>query len=566
MNATLDLADLARQFPHLLKLRKGLVVDKGRLILGAVLDSEDDALTVVVSAKTADLTATLNGRPAALSEPLVANLRGRLRGGAFTIDDARLSSSFASATATGTPDALDFSVTANLGAALAEARKFAALDSVKAAGKVKAAATVTTTRAPGADGPATVAARGSVFITDLECSMPALGADHPRIPYLNGTFDVTAAGEDIRVRRLQIDSSLATVLASNVVYRAARDGGLPYLALDADATVNLTEIAAQFPSALRLPEGVSLSPIRLSAKATLDPDKADPDRPKRPPATQWADFLGIADIDAAASLDRLQFFGLDLRRVKAPLAVHDSLARLSPATRIGEGSVRLLPLVDARPAVPFLTLAETGVVVSNVPITDAMMSDLFGRIHPLMRQCAVASGQTSLRLDALNVPLEKSAINRTEARGEFTTRNMVVAPAGALAEILSAAKLNPGRVQVADQTVTFACANGRIQSSPLILRSGEYKMTLSGSVGLDGTLDYVAEVPLTQELVGEEAYPYVRDTSVKLRITGTASKPVVDRRAIEKAVGDLVGHAVKNLIRGEGSKLLERLQPKKSAP
>ena len=559
-NATLDLADLTRQFPHALNLRSGLTLDKGSMILGVVLDSADNALTVVASAKTAGLAATLDGRPLALDEPIVASMRGMYRPEGFSIDEARLTSSFATASCRGTPAALDVTVTADLGAALTEARKFTAFDGIEASGAFKATTTISAPWRPGDASPTSLTARGALYITDLRLSLPALGDDHPHIAYLNGTFDASATPSHIHIRRLDVDSSLTTASVSNLLVRAAEDGGMPSLSLTADATLNLAEMAAQFPSTVRLPDGLDLAPIRVTVSGTVNPGPPAADRPSRPTGAQWADILSATDLDGSIAIQRLRLFGLDFHNLDMPLAIHDATARASLVTRVNDGDIRILPLVDAKPAVPLLTLAETGVVVSNVTVTDAMMSDLFGLIHPVLKHCAVASGKTSLRLDAVKVPLDKSALNTAEIRGEFTTRNLVVTPSGLLADILMATKINPGRVQVPDQTIDFVCEDGRVRPSPLEIHSGDYTMTLSGSVGLDGTLDYVADVPATLELVGERAYPYLRDTRLKLRITGTVDKPVVDRSAIEKAVGNLVRDALKNLIREQGGKLLERLQ------
>jgi hypothetical protein len=551
LNAAVDLARLAREFPATLRIRDGLRVNAGRLTLGLVLDATDEGLTVVGSLKLPALDAVLDGRPVALDDPLVFHLRGAWRDGTPVIDEARFTASFGSVVCSGTPAALRMTLDTRLEALLSEAGKFVTLGAIDAAGTVKIDATLSVPIPP-ADPAFGVSAAGAVYLTDVVFSTPALKGDRPRIPYCNATCSAVVSNGSVHVRDLALDSAFGSARAARIAVSRGAPGALPAIAFDLEAELQPLALAAELPTTLPDLAPFGLETVRLDLRGALGPcpDGASAD---------WATVLRTVEAEGRIEPNRLVLLGVELDAPSAEVTAADGVATGTLATRFSDGLVRIRPVIDTRAAPPVLTLAETGTVVSNVAVTDAMMSEMFGRIHPVLKHCVVSSGRASLRLDALQAPLDPEARDRIMVRGALETHDLVVAPAGLLSEILNVTELNPGRVGIPDQTIDFTCADGRITPSPLEIHSGEYHMILRGSVGLDGTLDYVADIPATRELVGEKAWPFLRDTRLQLRISGTADRPVVDRNAIRSAVAGLVRDALKNVIMNEGGKLLEGL-------
>ena len=72
-------------------------------------------------------------------------------------------------------------------------------------------------------------------------------------------------------------------------------------------------------------------------------------------------------------------------------------------------------------------------------------------------------------------------------------------------------------------------------------------MAVSGSTGLDGTLDYLLEVPVTRKLVSEEGYRFLQGFTVGVPLRGTVRAPVFDRVKTTAAVRDLLQQAVASL-------------------
>ena len=91
--------------------------------------------------------------------------------------------------------------------------------------------------------------------------------------------------------------------------------------------------------------------------------------------------------------------------------------------------------------------------------------------------------------------------------------------------------------------MTCRLADRRITCTPLKILVADSQMVASGSVGLDGSLDYRLEVPVTRNLVGREGYRLLAGTTLPIPLTGTIGHPRFDRQAFEKALADVAARA-----------------------
>ena len=103
------------------------------------------------------------------------------------------------------------------------------------------------------------------------------------------------------------------------------------------------------------------------------------------------------------------------------------------------------------------------------------------------------------------------------------------------------------KVEAKDINIRFAITDGRVQTSPFDLKIGNTKLTLSGSTGLDQTIDYTALIDLSKEKVISD---YVG--IVEARIGGTFAKPTIDIDT-ESLVKQAVTNKVVEAIAGKGT-------------
>jgi hypothetical protein len=90
----------------------------------------------------------------------------------------------------------------------------------------------------------------------------------------------------------------------------------------------------------------------------------------------------------------------------------------------------------------------------------------------------------------------------------------------------------------------------------------------AGSVGFDGTLALVADVPVPVSPL--KSNPHLTKAlggrSVKVPITGTLDRPAVDPRQFRAAVGQLAQEAVKSLGKDLLNRELDKLLQKMPSP
>lgn len=115
-----------------------------------------------------------------------------------------------------------------------------------------------------------------------------------------------------------------------------------------------------------------------------------------------------------------------------------------------------------------------------------------------------------------------------------------------LATILKYDKLS--RIEAENVLIKFAVKEGRVTTQPFDLKMGKTKMTLSGSTGLDQTIDYTAKVTLPEGAAGGVL------SSVNVGIGGTFTKPQIKlgvKEAAQEAVKNVVDEQIQKLTGSE---------------
>ena len=154
------------------------------------------------------------------------------------------------------------------------------------------------------------------------------------------------------------------------------------------------------------------------------------------------------------------------------------------------------------------------------------------------------SANLDTRLDSQMSPI----LNSLTAKGSLQSKNIEIQNLEVfdlLANLLKNDKLR--KVEAKDINIRFAITDGRVQTSPFDLKIGNTKLTLSGSTGLDQTIDYTALIDLSKEKVISD---YVG--IVEARIGGTFAKPTIDIDT-ESLVKQAVTNKVVEAIAGKGT-------------
>lgn len=280
-----------------------------------------------------------------------------------------------------------------------------------------------------------------------------------------------------------------------------------------------------------------------------------------------ANLLKNANISAGLHADLVRGFGLDIQSLDIPLSVSEAQARLAVRATVNEGTLEFEPSANFNEQPPVLTFPGQTNILTGVALTADLANGLLAKISPLFRQASDISGTLDLYMDHFNWPLDPSATQEATFAGRLDLKDVQMGTSGLLKKVMDLIKVKEQAIDIGNKEVDFVCRDGRIECSPMKIRVDEYHITIGGSVGLDQTLDYTVEVPVTRELVGGDVYTYLEGTTIRVPIGGTVSEPELGEHVLRTAVGDLVRQATQkqlkekagDALRKEAGKALEKL-------
>jgi len=257
--------------------------------------------------------------------------------------------------------------------------------------------------------------------------------------------------------------------------------------------------------------------------------------------------------------DQAQYRGIDVHDLRIPVSIENKKLHLEISGQLNGGKLDLIADSDfaADPAV--LKVPDNSQVMTGVQLQKALVDELLAGIHPLFGIMARPSGQLDVRLDSFSWPLQKDGGSDAVFVTVFDIREVDLASDGILKEVLAGFGLDREPLKPRDAEMYCIGRFGRITCSPVRILAADSEMVISGSVGLDRTLDYLVEIPVTAKLVGKEAYRILEGTTVRVPITGTTDKPAFDKKMVAAAVKDLVRQAAEKALLREAEKILPGL-------
>jgi hypothetical protein len=268
--------------------------------------------------------------------------------------------------------------------------------------------------------------------------------------------------------------------------------------------------------------------------------------------------LTRANLQATLRADQIQAFGFDLQSIQLPVSIASGLFQGELRADVNQGSIEVLPELDFSQESRTLVLRNPTNLISNVELTKEIADGFLGRIHPLFKGASVIGGRFDMGMDNFSWPLEAERRNEAAFQGVMEFHDLRLGASGLSKKILAAMKVKEQSVEVGARQIEFQCENGKISTSPTSFKVEGNEVTLSGTVGLDESLDYVATVPLTDQLVSSNLLKYLEDTTINVPIRGTVSKPILNASVLTEAAADLAAQAGKKALKKEAGKFLER--------
>ena len=200
---------------------------------------------------------------------------------------------------------------------------------------------------------------------------------------------------------------------------------------------------------------------------------------------------------------------------------------------------------------------------ASLKLSDIVFAQAYKELGVVQKMAPIFGGITgafsgemkiNTRLDETMSP----ELHSLEGSGLLTTKDVSldgVTVIQQVADILKKPELK--KTNVKDVRVEFTISDGRVITKPFDVKLGDCRMNVSGSTGLDQTIDYVGKITIPESLGGVS-----RLGTVDMTIEGKFNSPKVKvdleslaknaaKEATKDAVGKLLGVDVENVVKGD---------------
>ena len=190
----------------------------------------------------------------------------------------------------------------------------------------------------------------------------------------------------------------------------------------------------------------------------------------------------------------------------------------------------------------------------NLGFTDASYARTFEQLEMVQRIVPLfekAGGVYSMSLDMkmnLDQAMEPDLMS-LDAQGELRSADIHIEQLKAF-EVLAKTLGNDAlsSIRAKDVVIPFSIRQGRLTTKPFDLKMGDVSLNLSGSTGLDQSIDYTAQVALPASATGGVL------SKVNVGIGGTFTDPKITigvKEAVEEAARNLIDEQVQKLTGNE---------------
>jgi hypothetical protein len=383
-------------------------------------------------------------------------------------------------------------------------------------------------------------------INNFSFAQPGGAAWQEPVVKLNGSGVYDPAGDAVRFDRLEVS---ANALRLALAGRISQLSSARVIEANGEADYDLARLTPLMQAYLG--NGVALTG-RDAQRFELTGPLADPTRGG---AVPWDKLNGSAKLGwGGASL-----YGFQLGRGALDARLNQGVLRTSPLeVPINSGRVRIVPSLRLAGGPTELNV-DPGTIIDHVSITPEMANERLKYVVPILAGVAQVSGQFSVALDELRIPLDNPAAGTVG--GRMTVHAVDVGPGALLQELATILQQPLTASLTRESVVDFKMIQGRIYHQGLEFAFPEVKVRTNGSVGLDQTLSMVAEFSLPQRLLANRpiAGAALSSQTIRIPIAGTLQQPQLDRQAFQQATAQFLQNAAEGAVQEGINRGLQRL-------
>ncbi|WP_077155182.1 AsmA family protein [Bacteroides bouchesdurhonensis] len=199
-------------------------------------------------------------------------------------------------------------------------------------------------------------------------------------------------------------------------------------------------------------------------------------------------------------------------------------------------------------------------VKAGFKLTDISFSQAYKELDMIQKLAPIFENLKGNFSGGINILTDLDAtmspvLNTLQGDGSLSVRDLSLSGVKSIDQIADAIKQPSLKdMKVKDMKIDFTIKDGRVNTQPFDIKMGDYTLNLSGSTGLDQTIDYTGKIKLPASA------NFAKISTVDLKIDGSFSSPKVNvdmksmaNQAIESAAEEAIGQLGKKLGLDGGS-------------
>ena len=258
-------------------------------------------------------------------------------------------------------------------------------------------------------------------------------------------------------------------------------------------------------------------------------------------------MIANTTLKAGFHADFIEAFGIQISELAMPINVINGYGDVKLRSGIAGGLLNVNPRIGTVEGIEGLaiTLPPNSSVLTNFTLTSAMTDGLLGKLHPVFKGTAASGGKVDLFMNNFVAPVEN--LEAIKFAGSVGLQGAQLEANGIIRMLMNLMKVRETTYTIDNTIMGFQAVNQRVYSGDLKIRIDGVPVIIGGrgpnspgSVGFDKSIDFVARVPLTGNLVPAEVQRYAgTNFVVNVPIYGTVDSPKLDQRSIKAAIADL---------------------------
>lgn len=193
-------------------------------------------------------------------------------------------------------------------------------------------------------------------------------------------------------------------------------------------------------------------------------------------------------------------------------------------------------------------------VNANLDLTNLSFSKTYDGLNIVRQLAPIFSSLNGAYAGKLNLQTElnekmEPITNKLQAKGTLNTDNVNIKDVKIIQELAKVIKQDDlVNRPMKDINLDFEVKDGRLSTKPFDFKIGNYNVNLSGTTGIDKTIDYSAKIKLPAGATKLDGFD-----NVAVLIGGTFSKPTfkIDTASMMKESGKALGNKAKEMIQKE---------------